>query len=883
MALYKKLVCAAAAILIAAPILSVKPVKAESKTTAAAILSDYADSDKELLIYGYNAMNPNVYATCVNGSNAVTSVDTAEENRYALTVTDEYAAYYKEAGFNVMTVDDVAKNYINKGLKDGKNAVGLWLNPNDYKVVSTDVYWNLDSQLGATNVADAVQKIKLCEKYGIYYYVGSDYFNEIAVNAESSIPAWANLPDQIYNDLIKAKNLKNCIGFETKDEPSLEIINGSTGSYKRLIDRLNSFDGGKYQLFSSLLPMHGFSNSASAYKAYLDAYYENVIKGGLNTKAAFDYYPLGEDGIFTYTTGKSYKTYLYNYQLLANHAADKGYETGATIGAGVYGKTSGYSVYPEINEPDYSMFGKTELAYQAYTALSYGVKQLNYWAYSPYFTFSSDTQNMLVDTCVDRFGNRTANWYAAKELNADLHAIEKVFLNFDYVGTNYYGSNYYIDNVSEKRTFTDASVTSNTAPVLMSKNYDKTHNRYGYWLVNQANPDGNSLSVNVVKAKFGGYGKALVFKDGAPLAVDLAGGVLSLNLSAGEGVFVVPFDGESGGYTAAADEYLVTTQGGSATLNGNVISVSAPDGYDAVSFTARGGVGASWGIGYDANSVKTTCLAHGTGIKAVTVSLDLTYKQNFFVLGELASISDVKFYKKNRTDITLNGKNTSVAGYSDGTSVRAKIALCDSEFYKLQSGGVTSVIAGGEQIVQSGDVINAYAEDAVVMKKGASVRFATVGIRFTCYYDKTTVDSFINDGYLLEAGVMIAPYNSAVGYEINETTPNVRVYPSEKYLNNVTVVGDKENYFAQIAIVGIPDANLDTRLVARGYIKLSVNGKTIYLYSLVGADNVRSIVEVAQMALNDTTANYTAEQRALLENILFRRSESTDHVFEWKW
>ena len=149
------------------------------------------------------------------------------------------------------------------------------------------------------------------------------------------------------------------------------------------------------------------------------------------------------------------------------------------------------------------------------------------------------------------------------------------------------------------------------------------------------------------------------------------------------------------------------------------------------------------------------------------------------------------------------------------------------------------------------------------MTPGASIRYAQPsGIRFMASFDKARYDEIIAEGYDVEVGMIIAPYDyiatyGALSLDVNYYSTTCRVVADTSKLRV-----DDGNIFVQCALVNILDQNYTRRFNAVAYMQIS-NGegtKTIYAD---GGDNVRSIYEVAARAMVDT--NYTKSETALTE------------------
>lgn len=81
--------------------------------------------------------------------------------------------------------------------------------------------------------------------------------------------------------------------------------------------------------------------------------------------------------------------------------------------------------------------------------------------------------------------------------------------------------------------------------------------------------------------------------------------------------------------------------------------------------------------------------------------------------------------------------------------------------------------------------------------------------------------------------------------------------PNEGFLNESTAEADGR-YFFRGSIVKILPQNLTRRFVGRGYVAVTANGKTEYLYAAQN-DNARSVQEVAQKAYDFVSDGYDEE------------------------
>ena len=144
------------------------------------------------------------------------------------------------------------------------------------------------------------------------------------------------------------------------------------------------------------------------------------------------------------------------------------------------------------------------------------------------------------------------------------------------------------------------------------------------------------------------------------------------------------------------------------------------------------------------------------------------------------------------------------------------------------------------------------------MKFGASVRIVpdqenSNGLRFT--------STLVNNATPTRYGTLIV---KAADLGDTEFTVAALTAANIKFANIVateegTVKGkDKTVYNA--ALVNLPDAEFTTEFAARAYAVYTIDGTEYIVYSdFTAKDNVRSLVNVAEAALNDTKSTQSEE------------------------
>ena len=192
------------------------------------------------------------------------------------------------------------------------------------------------------------------------------------------------------------------------------------------------------------------------------------------------------------------------------------------------------------------------------------------------------------------------------------------------------------------------------------------------------------------------------------------------------------------------------------------------------------------------------------------------------------------------------------------------------------SGTAKGALGTGDTVYSHGN-FNWYAkaDNVPVLRDGAAVRLVGDhnGIRFQSDISAAAIaaaNAVKDEGTELSYGTLLVMADTVAA--------GTRVY-THAALDNAeadyrdlaaTADGITENADGSItvnaALVDVQTANLGRKITAVSYIKYTVDGNDVYVYSLVSApNNSRSMSEVAEAALGDTEAGYTAEQKAVLQ------------------
>lgn len=291
----------------------------------------------------------------------------------------------------------------------------------------------------------------------------------------------------------------------------------------------NSLYGG--EAYVNLNPYANVNEyNRAAYNAMLDYYFEKLAP--LLGYVCYDQYPLNYSGS-AYVNA----THLLNLEIVANYCKQYGVEFRSFLWA----KTKAGHGHRGISRAN-------DLRFQAYANLAFGVREMPYYTYFNYYAPGADGCDSLIDC---QTGERTKGYYWAKMVNNEIHSFEQAYLNFQWEGSTYYD----VGMKSKQLSLLETSLSSHKRLVNIGGNTDVLVGVFtdedgqngatdGFIVMNYADPyytlkgETDNVVLDFDKATH-----ALVYKDGKQYVAKLDNGRLSMYLEAGEGIFVVPFNG----------------------------------------------------------------------------------------------------------------------------------------------------------------------------------------------------------------------------------------------------------------------------------------------------------------------------------------------------
>lgn len=190
---------------------------------------------------------------------------------------------------------------------------------------------------------------------------------------------------------------------------------------------------------------------------------------------------------------------------------------------------------------------QAEMSWQVYTALAYGMKEINYFTYWEHKTQALDgerhTGSMVryPDAGEDATRSVKTDLYTfVQAINKEISMYDHVFMDFDWQASQVLGSNGSFEYIADATAISDkASFTNSSGTALVSAMKDNKKDVDGFWIVNAADP-ASADDINV-KAVFTNATHVMTWMEGKQRIIALDGSKsYTVKLGAGEGQFLIP-------------------------------------------------------------------------------------------------------------------------------------------------------------------------------------------------------------------------------------------------------------------------------------------------------------------------------------------------------
>ena len=313
------------------------------------------------------------------------------------------------------------------------------------------------------------------------------------------------------------------------DEPNLSVM----GDLDELADwHIEKYGNTDVKFYANLFPYT--ERIGGSYEEYLEKYCTIMKKvgdaTGQDTWLSVDIYPL-----LSSKYGSTVSTsWLTNFEevALAGKANGADYLHAFIL-------STQHGSYRDVTEADFR--------YQAWVYMAFGVNSFSY------FTYVSSSRSDWGTGLVDRQGNPVEpNYSGAKKVNAEIHAIDDVYLSFEWEGMYpvtgtetenlmggvsqyFYGLKQPLESLEKIKNVTAQKDT------LIGQFHDE-EGRKGYVVTNFADPYYGEESANQVELEFGNATAVMVCRGGKQEMYRLTDNKMTLDLEAGEGVFLIPLN-----------------------------------------------------------------------------------------------------------------------------------------------------------------------------------------------------------------------------------------------------------------------------------------------------------------------------------------------------
>ena len=286
---------------------------------------------------------------------------------------------------------------------------------------------------------------------------------------------------------------------------------------------------GHGECYVNLLPSYASSaqlsgaagDTTTTYEDYVKFYFDNLA--GLLGYVSYDHYP--------FTASESVRTnHLYDLAMMASYCKANDVELRAFVQAYHYQKTG--------ENVDQSLTTKAQLSWQIYSALAFGAKEISYYGYYALYDWKTST--------------KTTAYEWAKDINNDIASFGNAFMAYDWQGVMFYDKGETSAQMQAvKNGNADTAVTASSNMVksaIVSSDevsFVSTTDTILGVFATEAGDDAylvanyDLTSSSTVTLTFANATSAIVYVNGAQTTVALENGVLTLNLGAGEGAFVV--------------------------------------------------------------------------------------------------------------------------------------------------------------------------------------------------------------------------------------------------------------------------------------------------------------------------------------------------------
>ena len=451
-----------------------------------------------------------------------------EKEGYPSFITDEVFTLYKEAGMNFLMPE--ADAYYGQNI----TAAGYVSEPD---FIKSDLY----------------AYMKLAAKHGLSVYPTVEVLFGPMTHQDGPFGEEEKAVIREFVQTVQQYCPESFGGIMLTDEPSYQ----SLGRVKKIMEYLHSDEirsiKPDLKIFASMLPMYTYlsaysprytadkynrditfnADRADAYQDYIEMCEEAL------GEFCCDYYSLGRDGWLS-------PAFYQNMEMMAEQGKKKQYPVTITLLSNRM--DTSYNPKTGRGRVVYRIPSYEDMRFQVYSALAFGMRRIGYYTFWQQYHESTGEvypKAMINYEPSEEKGFRaTEIYYAVKEVNAEVLAIDHIFLRYTWQGckvvrTSRERNIRLVKGGYEGGCITDVKATRDLLIGCFTHEEDQTE---GYWIVNAQNP--YRYEMNDVELCMEGAERLLYYRKGKEYDVPLQEGQFRVRLGVGEGIFVIPYGKE---------------------------------------------------------------------------------------------------------------------------------------------------------------------------------------------------------------------------------------------------------------------------------------------------------------------------------------------------
>ncbi len=327
-------------------------------------------------------------------------------------------------------------------------------------------------------------------------------------------------------------------GFLVWDEPGIEKFAEIKTICASLEEKTNK------PCFANLMPgacsneAIGISDTTQK-NAYLnDLYEKEYVEGYINTVGgsilSYDYYAIKTD-----SDGKNRNitwSYLRDFDIYSYNAKQNNKELWYTM------LSAGHN---SVDNTKFVVPDEKDLRWQSALAMTFGAKGLNHYVYT---SDAADYSTMLDY----KTGGKSSVFYAMATVNREIQSWSGTYASYEWQGVSTVGDNILFKNKEQPGKFFNSKVelikhkiALNGCSMVAAEgsavvgNFKNSNGKYAYMITNVEDPS-NEVTTKITITFGDSCSQVKVIRRGIETTVEVSGNSLTLEIGAGEGVFVMP-------------------------------------------------------------------------------------------------------------------------------------------------------------------------------------------------------------------------------------------------------------------------------------------------------------------------------------------------------